>query len=111
MSETKCYTECKTTELTRFHLLKENKWKKLKKQLSEGNMDGKGLNKVRTMNKEVLKEKAINNNANENEDISTKVKLTKAIKVIAKNFYEKKHERKEGPIYEFENFFKKLNQA
>src|SRR3990170_2830639 len=113
MSEIKRCTECKTIKSAKFHQLKGNKWKEaennnlVKVTWTEGvvlcnicymnfveNPLKRGSRSVKATDEEgETKEEE------EEEEVSEKIDFTRAIKMIAKIFYER--ENKEGPIYEF----------
>jgi len=119
MSETKNCGECKNTKSTKFRSLKGEKWREaenndlVKITWEEGiilcnvcymsfveNPLKKGHKRVKTMNENVTHE----------EKVSMNFDLTKAIKVMANIFYEREHLRKEGPIYEFDEMRRLLQE-
>ena len=125
MPEEKQCSECKIIESTRFRSLKGNKWKEaennnlVKVIWTEGvilcnicymrlvkNLLRRGPKRLKVMDKEGMNEEVIDEEATDekttDEEVSTKVELTKAIKMIAKIFYDREHLKKEGPIYEFD---------
>jgi len=111
MSEIKHCTECKTIKSAKFRQLKGNKWKEAennnlaKVMWTEGvvlcnicymnfveNPLKRGSRRVTTTDEEGEGEEE-----EEEEEVSEKIDFTRAIKIIAKIFYEREY-NKEGPI-------------
>jgi hypothetical protein len=97
MSESKHCTECKTTESAKFRQLKGNKWKE------DGNnnlvkvtwTEGVVLCNICYMNfvENPLKRgsRRVKTTDEEEEEVSEKIDFTRAIKMIAKIFYEREY--------------------
>ena len=112
MSEIKRCTECKTIKSAKFRQLKGNKWK----EAENNNLvkvtwtEGVVLCNICYMNfvenplkRESKRVKTTDEDEEEDEEeVSEKIDFTRAIKMIAKIFYERECNNKEGPIYEFD---------
>ena len=122
MSEIKHCTECKTIKSAKFRQLKGNKWKEaennnlVKVTWTEGvvlcnicymnfveNPLKRGSRRVKTTDEEAEEEE-------EEEEVSEKIDFTRAIKMIAKIFYEREYNNKGGPIYEFDEMRRLLQE-
>ncbi len=112
MSESKHCIECQATESTKFHSLKGEKWREairndlIKVSWVEGSifcnicyMRLKGTKRAKVTDEEAMNENVLNV---VEEEASTNVDLTRAIKVMAKILYEREHIKKEVPIYAFD---------
>src|SRR6266487_4521299 len=106
MSEIKHCTECKTIKSAKFRQLKGNKWK----EAENNNLakvtwtEGVVLCNICYMNfvENPLKRGSRQVKTTDEEEVSEKIDFTRAIKMIAKIFYEREYNNKEGPIYEFD---------
>lgn len=129
MSEIKRCTECKTIKSAKFRQLKGNKWKEAennnltKVTWTEGvvlcnicymnfveNPLKRGSRRVKTTDEEGEAEEAEEEAEEEEEEVSEKIDFTRAIKIIAKIFYERECSNKEGPIYEFDEMRRLLQE-
>ena len=63
----------------------------------------RGSRRVKTTDEEAEEEE-------EEEEVSEKIDFTRAIKMIAKIFYEREYNNKEGPIYEFDEMRRLLQE-
>ena len=114
MSEIKRCTECKTIKSAKFRQLKGNKWKE-----AENNnlvkvtwMEGVVLCNICYMNfvENPLKRGSRRVKTTDEEGVSEKIDFTRAIKIITKIFYEREYSNKEGPIYEFDEMRRLLQE-
>ena len=116
MSEIKHCTECKTIKSAKFRQLKGNKWK----EAENNNLakvtwtEGVVLCNICYMNfvENPLKRgsRQVKTTDEEEEEVSEKIDFTRAIKMIAKIFYEREYNNKEGPIYEFDEMRRLLQE-
>src|SRR5688572_6824040 len=70
----------------------------------------RGSRRVKTTDEEGEAEEAEEEAEEEEEEVSEKIDFTRAIKIIAKIFYERECSNKEGPIYEFDEMRRLLQE-
>ncbi|RIB08735.1 hypothetical protein C2G38_324754 [Gigaspora rosea] len=112
MSETKHCEACQATDSVKFRSLGGEMWRRavknglVKKEWKEGIClcNACYMNVKNPLDKILKQAKSTENVVAtcEEEEKSTKIELSEAIKILARILYERKHVRHEGPIYSFD---------
>ena len=123
MSTRKECTECQTTESSKFRSVNGKKWREAKSQnlVKVTWVEGVVLcntcymrfveNPLKRGTKQVKVTTEEETEATIEEEVSSKIDLTKAIKFMAKILYDREHVKKEGPIYGFDEMRELLQES